>query len=159
MSSRCPSGQILRSGYRRKSYRRSGGVRVSATRVSSHCIKDVGRVGKGPKLIGPLKKGALHRYGYDPDNSEASRHSALDRAVRAEGLSKIVKRLNAVRVFTKNTNPRLSAKYNADMSYIERKYPSLYSSPSAARRASVRGSRRRSSSRRRSHSGGRHRRY
>lgn len=149
MSSRCPSGMILRSSYRRKSYRRSGGVRVSATRVPATCIKDLGNKGKGKKLIGKLQKGALHKYGYDPDYAESTRHSALDKAVRAKGLSVVVKRLNAVANFTVNTDPRRHRIYRRDMKYVQMKYPSLYSSPSAARR-----SRRRSSSRRRSQSGG-----
>ena len=83
---------IIRSGYtvhrKRKvitvhrdgksfSYVRPAGV----SRVKPTPIPDVGAAGKGPKLIGKLKKGMLTQYGYHPVEATTNRHKALSRAI------------------------------------------------------------------------------
>jgi hypothetical protein len=46
---KCPSGTIMRKGYKRKSYRRKSGSKVKSTRVSSKCIKAIGSSAKTGK--------------------------------------------------------------------------------------------------------------
>lgn len=66
--------------------------------------------------------GSLKRYGYDPDKSERARHMALKKAVRVYGYRKVIQKLNAVRVLTKNTNPKYSRIYKKDMDWLREVY-------------------------------------
>ena len=52
------------------------------------------------------------------------RHSALKKAVRKLGYSTTIKKLNAVRVLTKNTTPKKSALYKKDIGYLQRTFRS-----------------------------------
>ncbi len=111
--SRCPRGMIMRKGYTRKG--RSLGKRV---RVAPVCIKDLGKPGKGPKLW-TVRKGLLGRYGYKLDESALKRHKALTKAVRNESYATVIRQLNAVRNYTKLSQPANSRKYTADMRYVQ----------------------------------------
>lgn len=77
--------------------------------------------GGGPKLF-TLKKGGLSQYGYSSFKSSSLRHKALDMGVKKEGVSKIVKRLNALSIVTKNTSPKLHSTYESDIKYIQKNY-------------------------------------
>ena len=85
---------IIRSGYtvhrKRKTItvHRKDGKTFSYTRkagmskVRAVPTKDVGAIGKGPKVIGKLKAGMLTRYHYPPVEATTNRRKALTKAVR-----------------------------------------------------------------------------
>jgi len=111
---KCPAGTILRNSYTR-------------TRKAS-CIPDVGNPGKGfqgpGKGIGPLRKGDLSQFGYDhvTRTSEGRRHLALAKAVHEYGALSVLRKLNAVYVYTRNTAPASSAIFKADRNWIYTHY-------------------------------------
>jgi hypothetical protein len=106
---RCGSGQI-----RRKAFTTRRGTRVSAT-----CIRDLGKPGRGPKLIPPLNAGKLRAYGYSTTIGPTSRRAALRRAMRMYGRNSVLRKLNAVKVLTRNTNPRISAVFGRDLAWVQ----------------------------------------
>ena len=109
----CPRGSISRKSFTRKS-----GIKVEST-----CVKSKGVRSKGlkPKVILPkLKEGSLLKYGYMLDESDSLRHKALKRAVKKYGFSKTIKKLNAVRVLSKNIAPENSKIYEKDIRYVEK---------------------------------------
>lgn len=113
----CPPGKIRRIGYTRK----------NKVRVKSACIKDRGAPGrwqtvKGILGIGKLKRGVLRSLGYDHSDSAATRHAALDKAVRRYGRNSTVRKLNAISTYTKRTIPSASRIYKTDMHYVQKKY-------------------------------------
>lgn len=120
---KCGPGQIVRDGYVRKAYSKKG-KRISKTIVKPVCIKDLGKPGKGPALIGPMKHGTLGKYGYVDivHKSADTRHKALKKAVSAYGWLSVFRKLNAVAVLTKTTNPRLSRTFHADRDWVKRNY-------------------------------------
>lgn len=74
---------------------------------------------------GPIKilhPGTLHSVGYDPDYKEAQRHRALGKAVKKYGYAETVRKLNAVRVLTKNSNQKYSKIYEKDLKWLRKKY-------------------------------------
>jgi len=119
--SSCKKGEILRKGYTRKAYTRADGTRVKATKVKASCIKDKGMKGKGPKLF-KLRKGTLSKHGYSLDLKAADRRKALDKAVKAEGHLPVIRKLNALYILQKNTNPVNSRKFKYDQQWVSRKY-------------------------------------
>jgi len=122
---RCPRGQILRKGYTRKAYTRKDGTRVKAVRVKANCILDKGLPGKGPKVIPKLRKGLLTQYGYHATDTVAKRHLALDKAVKAYGGASVIRKLNAIYVLNRNTNPSMAAKFKVDRNWVSKKYASM----------------------------------
>jgi len=106
----CPRGYIMRSGYTTRN-----DVVVKPT-----CIKDRGKKGKGPKLIPPLKKGLLTKYGYSSKESTQKRHAALKKAAREYGAGNLVQKLNAIYVLNRNTNPKVAAIFNRDKKWVMR---------------------------------------
>lgn len=114
----CPIGSISRKSYTRKS-----GVKVEATCVES---KGVRSKGLKPKVILPkLKEGSLLKYGYDLHESDTLRHTALKRAVKKYGFSSTIKKLNAVRVLSKNIAPENSKLYEKDIRYVEKNFATM----------------------------------
>lgn len=122
MSKSCPPGKIRRAGYTRKAYRRSDGTRVAEARVPASCIKDLGKPGKGKRLF-TLKKGGLSKYGYSLSEIQDVRHSALIKAME-DGVSTgyLWKRLNAIEILNRNTNPKTAEKIKSDMEWLRSKY-------------------------------------
>jgi len=112
---KCSRGTI-----RRNSYTRRSGVRVSST-----CIKDVGRPGKGFQGIGPgigqLEEGELSKFGYEHvvKLSASDRHAALSKAVKEYGWLTVFRKLNALYVLTKNTSPATSTLFRNDRNWIK----------------------------------------
>lgn len=127
MPTTCPSGMILRTGYRRKPYKRSSGVKVHSSYVSPACIPAKGRAlitGKKGKKLFKLRKGTLTTFGYSAYESERSRHSALNRAIRHGKKTplEVFRKLNAVALVTKNTVPYVSKTFLEDRNWVRRKY-------------------------------------
>lgn len=146
----CPSGQILRKGYYAR--RKSSGKRY---RVSPKCIKDRGLSGKGKRLF-TLTPGALGKFGYSLKTSPSSRHKALQAAVKNKGYAEIMRRVNALSILMKNTEPDYYNKLISDKDYLQ-EYLGQYSKtyqrtgrkPSSRKRRKSSKKRRKSSKKRR----------
>ena len=112
---------IRRKGYTTR--RRGKTIRVRSSRV-----KDMGAPGKwraehmGTPGIGPLKKGKLSSLGYSVGSKTSSRHRAIDRAVGRYGKLSTLRKLNAVRVYTRRTSPKKSKTFKSDVRYVQKKY-------------------------------------
>lgn len=155
---KCPPGTVLRSGFTRKgtnrrSFRRSSGAFVGPSRVKSSitrpvCVKNINRVKK--KRLFVLEKDALKKYGYyDINNLTLSqRRRAIKRALADIEPLPLFRRLNALRVLQKNTNPNLSKKFQEDAEWL--KNTSAYQNRPTAPRSLSRSGRSRSSRRSRS---------
>lgn len=109
---KCERGQIRRAGFTRRS--KSG----KRTHVPSGCVRNMGAPGKGKQRIGTLKKGLLSKYGYSSQKNTRQRHAALEKAVRAYGPLSVLRKLNAVAVYTRRTSPSVSAIFKADMAWV-----------------------------------------
>lgn len=136
---------IIRSGYTVHRRPKKISVRATATRksytymrkagftrVKPVPIPDVGAAGKGPKLIGTLKKGMLTQYGYHPVEAKTNRHKSLSRAISKgkEAPLAVFRRLQAIGTLTKRTLPRASRIYKADAKWIRSKFASGFKSKS-----------------------------
>lgn len=71
------------------------------------------------RVIPKLKKGSLTRYGYSVHKSQKSRHRSLKKALNKYGYSSLVKKLNAVKLLSKNTSPSNSKIYGKDIKYLQ----------------------------------------
>jgi hypothetical protein len=122
----CPEGEMKRKGYTRKSFSRRSGSKVRSVSVSSGCIKDRGyrsrlfQLKTGSMGIGKLRKGELSSFGYSPDYSEEKRHKALREAVKKYSSLTVLRKLNALMVYNKRTQPEHSAIYKADRIYVSK---------------------------------------
>lgn len=116
----CPKGYILRSAYIRKS--KTGKTVI----VPADCIKARGRSikrgSKGKPLIGPMVTGALSQFGYHADLPISIRHKALKKAVKKYGALSVGRKLNAVYVLNRNTNPKIAKILKSDSLWVFNKY-------------------------------------
>lgn len=108
MANPCPSGKIFRKAY----------VTKTGRKVSGSCIKDRGLPGKGKRLF-TLRKGTLGRYGYKTKFSASDRHAALRKAVAGESYATVVRKLNAVSILQKRTNPKVYNILRSDMAWVQ----------------------------------------
>lgn len=111
MARKCPRGQILRKAY----------ITKKGSKVSAKCIKDRGLPGKGKRLF-TLRRGMLGKYGYNTKISDRARRTALRKAVSGEEYATIVRRLNALSILQKNTNPRVYKILRSDMEWMKNTY-------------------------------------
>ena len=119
----CKRGYIERSGYYRRPYTRSDGVKVKGHHVGATCIKDRGEKGKGPKLIPKLQRGELKEFGYTlGERLAGERRKPLKKAIRKYSALSVMRKLNAVATLLKNTSPTKSARAKADSRWISREY-------------------------------------
>jgi len=121
----CPPGKILREGYiatRKKTILGRLLNRGTTYRVKASCIKNKGNPGKGPAVIGPLKKGDLKDAGYDHTDPAHERHMALIKAVSEYGHLSTLRKLNAIAVLNKNVAPTRSKIYRTDRDWIKKIY-------------------------------------
>ena len=72
--------------------------------------------------IGTLKSGDLAKVGYSVVKPTTRRHRAVDRAVKKYGKLSTLRKLNAVRVFTRRTAPGKSRTFKSDVRYVQKKY-------------------------------------
>lgn len=105
--------------YRRPKIVREGYVRKDGVVVPPTLIEDKGKPGKGPKLIPKLRSGTLSRHGYSSKDPTQQRHEALSKAVKAEGATVVIRKLNVVATLQKNTNPKLSKEMKADSAWVK----------------------------------------
>lgn len=117
---KCPSGQIAKAAYTRKSYTKASGTKVSASRVSETCIKDIGTPGKGPIILPELdKKLVLREFGYSLSKPSAERHTALNKAIKAKDKNTVIWHLNYLRnisAYKANKD-----KFSKDLKYVQDK--------------------------------------
>ena len=131
---------IIRSGYVQHRARKTITVRrkdgktyrytrkAGTSRVRSVPTKDVGAIGKSPKVSGKLKAGMLTRYHYHPVEAPTNRHKALVKAVTKghEDPHAVIRRLIAISTLTKRTLPRASRIYTADARWVHSKYSKMF---------------------------------
>jgi hypothetical protein len=115
----CPKGSISRLSYKKS----VGGREI---RVRSGCVKSKGLRSRGKRtkrVLPSLKKGSLTKYGYSVHNSAELRHKALKKALKEYGYSSLIKKLNAVKILTKNTHPSTSRIYGQDIKFLQNMNP------------------------------------
>jgi hypothetical protein len=100
--------------------------RRASRRTRSSCIKNRGAPGRwqtrtGLKGIGPLRKGLLTSLGYSHTKKASARHKSLTRAIKKYGRTSTIRKLNAIRVYTRRTAPSASKTYTTDMHYVQKK--------------------------------------
>ncbi len=110
---------IIRSGYYRKSYTNKNGTRIKRTYIPPTIIKDIGKVGKGLKLLPQLKKGKLTKFGYHFNESVSKRHIALYKSIKEYGFIPVKRMLIAQRTFRKYSYPTLYKIINSDIKWIQ----------------------------------------
>ena len=106
---------VHRKGHTRKPFtskrnsKKTKKVKVSKTQVKSSTLKttDRGKRGRGPKLIPPLKEGALGGSGFFDRSSDEQEQIVFSRATEI-GERKVVGELRALQVFFKTTDPQKS---------------------------------------------------
>jgi hypothetical protein len=98
-------------------YRRKG--KTVKRKGHTYRRKDLGKPGKGPRLIVIKEKGALTKHGYSVKKSEAARHRALASAIREFGALDVYRKLNAQYVFRKNYDPGNAARFKADAEWVK----------------------------------------
>ncbi len=134
----CPPGMIPRKAYVRKystavrekgfTVRRASGTtyrvypKGKSTAVESRCVKNLGKPGKGPQKIGPLRKGELAKHGYSFRATEDARHKALRQAVAEFGALGVYRKLNAVAKLTTRTLPAAAGTFEKDRNWVRSKF-------------------------------------
>ena len=120
----CKKGEIYREGYTRISKKTQ-----KKTNVKGSCIKDRGLPGKwsdkhSDKGIGKLKKGELTKYGYENVNrlSTRKRRNILKKCVQEYGALSVFRKLNAVYVYNRNTNPVISDIFRKDRDWVKKTF-------------------------------------
>jgi hypothetical protein len=121
MSTRCLSGQIMRSGY---TYKKKSSKKT--IKVKSSCIKDQGKPGKGPKLITMPKYdvGLLSDYGYSLSKPYEERIKAIKKSLKKNPKLKILQHINALRTLFKS-NEKYYNKLNKDLKWLQSIYDKL----------------------------------
>ena len=69
-----------------------------------------------------LKKGSLTKHGYSSKKTERSRHISLKKAVLETSKTTVVRKLNAVKILNKNTNPKVSKVFKLDQEWVQKKF-------------------------------------
>jgi len=138
MSSDCPKGYILRSGYTRKfrpsvkasgfTVRRKGTTytvrpKANTIKVNASCVKNRGLPGKGVgEGIGKLRKGDMIKYGYQYRLSDSLRQTALKKAIKRYGALSVYRKLDAVAKLSVKTAPDASKIFVRDRNWIKENY-------------------------------------
>ena len=104
----CPKKRIQKERYTATRRGRKK-VKVSPAKVkpSTFKIRDRGKAGRGPKIVPPLKKGALGGPGFF-DRPEGDQENIVFNRARETGERKVVGELRALQVFFKRTDPEKS---------------------------------------------------
>ena len=101
-------------------FRRNG--KIIHRRGYTYKRKDLGKPGKGPKLIDIKEKGALTKFGYAIKKSPQARRRALRKAIRKYGALSVYRKLMAQYVFRKNYAPDQAAKFKSDAEWVRNQY-------------------------------------
>jgi hypothetical protein len=73
------------------------------------------------RRIPNLRKGSLISLGYSASASTKTRRRAVDRAIQKYGKLSTLRKLNAVAVYTRRTNPATSRVFTSDIRYVQKK--------------------------------------
>jgi len=119
------SSRVHKEGYNRRT--KTGKIvhiypKSNSVFVKSVCIKNVGKFGKSEKVIGPLRKGELRKYGYSYKLPDYVRRRALQRAIGATGPLDVYRKLNAVAKLSERAAPAASSSFAADRNWIHKTY-------------------------------------
>ena len=110
-----------------------GYVKNDGTKVKGYW-RTQGPCNEKPKLIPPLSKGTLSKYGYSNIRkmSAGDRHDALKKAINAytknnkvskrEASLTIFRKLNAIATLKKNTLPKDSLLHKRDSRWVKKEY-------------------------------------
>jgi len=103
-------------------YRRKG--KLIHRKGYTYLREDLGKPGKGPKLIVIKERGALRKHGYSIKKSAAARHRALEKAIKEYGALSVFRKLKAMETLRKNIPKFRKAKkiFSEDAEYIREKY-------------------------------------
>jgi hypothetical protein len=71
------------------------------------------------KVISKLRKGKLRQFGYSIHSAEEERHESLELAIRHYGWLSVLRKLNAVMVLNKRTNPSASSIFKKDRDWVK----------------------------------------
>ena len=147
MEKQCEPGYVVRKGGAVKSYTKKNGTHVKETVRGDACVPDKGKKGKTPeskKVLPKLKEEGLGKYGLkDLQHMKVSdRMIGYEKAIKAEGYAPIVKRLNVLANYTKNSNPKFHELLKKDMERIKKKLSeySLSESKKSSKRNSKKAS-------------------
>lgn len=119
---KCKQGEILRDGYVKKNK-----TKKKVTIIAPKCIKNRGLPGKTSNKfknggIGPLKKGGLGKFGYHTVKNLTlkERKAALINASKSIGYLTVFRKLNAIEIYNRNTNPIISKIFKQDKNWINK---------------------------------------
>ena len=93
--------------------------KVEHVKGYSYKKKDLGKPGRGKKVIPIKHEDALTKLGYSTKKSAAARHRALKKAARKYGKRKVWHMLHAQVVFRKDTQPRNRKIFQADRDWVK----------------------------------------
>jgi hypothetical protein len=129
---RCKKGEILREGYKKKSYITKSGARVKEVWISPKCIKSPTGRSKGKQLF-VLSKSGLSSFGYKNilELSTSERHQSLQKALSEKNPLSVYRRLVALSTLNKNKNTKLSNLLKKDSEWVKttKEYKSNMASP------------------------------
>lgn len=104
---------------RRRSYRRKSD-RKSSRKLSRKSSRKKSNRRSSNKIT--LRKGTLRQFGYSTDKSKTDRRKAINKAMKKDGELSVFRKLNALYVLTRNTNPRVSKIFYKDRNYVKRNF-------------------------------------
>uniref|UniRef100_A0A6G6ABV3 N-acetyltransferase n=1 Tax=Borely moumouvirus TaxID=2712067 RepID=A0A6G6ABV3_9VIRU len=131
---KCRSGEILRKGYHRKGFERREFVRSNGTIVPASyipetyvpptCVKDMGKPGKGPKIL-PTPRGDIHfrDYGYDVHKPDRERQQALIDASNDYNPLTVLRRMNLIRNY--QPVPENKERMSRDVEFLSNYYAKI----------------------------------
>ena len=113
---KCPQGKILRKGHEKI-------VNDKKVKVPASCVKDVGLPGKGKPLF-KLESGELSKHGYSDlvKLTKKQREIALKKIVKDLTPLTTFRKLNALSLVNRNTNPKLSKIFMEDRDFVKKNY-------------------------------------
>lgn len=122
---KCKKGEIVRKGSWVNGYYRRDGTYVAEHYRKAVCVKDTGVPGKTPKskkVLPPLEKGGLGKYGYEnvKKTKAGDRRKSLTKAVKKEGYLPILRRLVLVANYNKNSDVEAHKRMRADVEWMKR---------------------------------------
>jgi len=89
--------------------------------------KDVGKPGRGEKVIPPLEENELKKHGFSIKAKASVRRRALSKSVAEDGYRTTLGRVVALQVFFKNTKPEYSKRMEKDRKWLVKKYGGRWS--------------------------------
>jgi len=125
-SKKCPTGYIMREGYKRESHKshskKGDSIKVKESWTRPQCIKSqTGKSEKGNKVIVIMEKDILGNYGYKhvKSLSPGERRSTLRKAIREIKPLSVYRRLVALSTLNKGKDTKLAKILKEDSEWIK----------------------------------------